>query len=367
MIYYIERDRTVMKGEIVLAGASAVLSTSRADARKKYYFNVTHPRCGTREVYAKSKTRRNQWMHVINEISTEITRTAVFGNLAKQGGLRKSTWQDRWCICAARSFDYFESPTDNQSKGTIELLNATVREYEQKGKFCFEITCAAGSYGKKGKNKDKTYIFSSDKEHELKRWVAAIRRAADPNTLFGSAATNAGASAAKPRLSLVAAQQSQQRGNPLHQQDDDDEDGDLRSSRTSSEAESGQDPDKLRTLSSASFRQSSQVALEKEGWLFKKSPSMLKGWQKRYFWTNKYGDIDYYKNDKDVHNADIAPQGTIRLGDIKRDCGLEVDDETHEITINTTGKSILLKASSHAEALSWISNISSWMDTIGDA
>lgn len=34
---------------------------------------------------------------------------------------------------------------------------------------------------------------------------------------------------------------------------------------------------------------------EKEGYLMKKSPAMLVGWQKRYFLTNANGDIEYYK------------------------------------------------------------------------
>ena len=53
----------------------------------------------------------------------------------------------------------------------------------------------------------------------------------------------------------------------------------------------------------------------------------------------------------------------IKLKESKADCGLEVDDNTHEITINTTSKAVQLKAASHADALSWVSNISAWMDS----
>jgi hypothetical protein len=35
---------------------------------------------------------------------------------------------------------------------------------------------------------------------------------------------------------------------------------------------------------------------EKEGYLMKKSPAMLVGWQKRFFLTNSNGDIEYYKS-----------------------------------------------------------------------
>ena len=34
----------------------------------------------------------------------------------------------------------------------------------------------------------------------------------------------------------------------------------------------------------------------REGYLTKKSPAMLVGWQKRYFVTNSNGDIEYYKS-----------------------------------------------------------------------
>lgn len=59
----------------------------------------------------------------------------------------------------------------------------------------------------------------------------------------------------------------------------------------------------------------------------------------------------------------MEPQGTIKLHDIKIDCGLEVDDATHEITINTSAKSVHLKAGTHAEALAWVTNITAWMES----
>lgn len=58
----------------------------------------------------------------------------------------------------------------------------------------------------------------------------------------------------------------------------------------------------------------------------------------------------------------MEPQGTIKVRDIKQDCGLEVDDNTHEITINTSSKAVHLRAASHADALAWVSNISAWME-----
>jgi len=119
MIYYVERDRMTMKGEIVLAGATASASSTRADVKKKYYFLVSHPQCGVREFYAKTKNRRDQWVSRLNDIASSLDCKAVYGKLHKQGGLGKNLWQERWCICAGGSIDYFDSATDNQCKGSI--------------------------------------------------------------------------------------------------------------------------------------------------------------------------------------------------------------------------------------------------------
>lgn len=109
----------VMKGEIILAGATASMSASRANTKKKFYFNISHPQCGVREMYAKTKNRRQQWMELINDISTQLSSSAMYGKLFKQGGMRHNTWQERWCICSGSSLDYFEQSTDNQAKGSI--------------------------------------------------------------------------------------------------------------------------------------------------------------------------------------------------------------------------------------------------------
>lgn len=119
LCYFLGQDRTVMKGEIILAGCTAQASTSRANAKKKKYFTISHPQCGIREFYAKSDTRRDQWMEKINDISSALSSTAVYGKLYKQGGMSKNVWQERWCICSGPTLDYFEQASDNQSKGSI--------------------------------------------------------------------------------------------------------------------------------------------------------------------------------------------------------------------------------------------------------
>ena len=119
LTYYLERDRLVMKGEIVLAGASVVESPTRAHTRNQWFFNINHPQCGTREFYARTRKRRSQWIEKLTDVIREVTKVAAYGKLKKLGGANHNVWQERWCICTGRSFDYFDLPTDNQSKGTI--------------------------------------------------------------------------------------------------------------------------------------------------------------------------------------------------------------------------------------------------------
>jgi hypothetical protein len=126
LIYYTEPDRTVARGEIVLAGATAKVSTTRTSSRKEHHFSVTHPDCGTRELHATSNNRRMQWIHKINDVAYALAKTANYGKLLKQGGLSKNVWQERWCIVAGRVLDYFENPTDNQVKGSIGKLSLSL-------------------------------------------------------------------------------------------------------------------------------------------------------------------------------------------------------------------------------------------------
>lgn len=119
LIYYGGEDRAEAKGEIVLAGAIAQNSTTRANSKKKFYFQISHPECGMREFYAVSNNRRNQWVNIINDMSNVLRPLSQYGKMYKQGGLAKSSWQERWCICVGNDLDYFENATENQPKGSI--------------------------------------------------------------------------------------------------------------------------------------------------------------------------------------------------------------------------------------------------------
>jgi len=99
---------------------------------------------------------------------------------------------------------------------------------------------------------------------------------------------------------------------------------------------------------------------EKEGYLMKKSPAMLVGWQKRFFLTNANGDIEYYKTEADARNDAVQPQGVIMIKYIKLDRGVEVDDKSGELSIIIGAKTVHLKGKDKAEARAWMSSITQW-------
>lgn len=163
-------------------------------------------------------------------------------------------------------------------------MGSTIKAIEIKGKFCFEIIPATGGIAKK-KSKDKSYIFQVNNDSDRDKWVDSLRRAA----LF------------RPAMSLEIDSDGNINNNtgtvlhdnPMHEnstnstnhstsKDEDDEDGNINS---------------FRTMSSSSFRMTNIIPTEREGYLMKKSPALMKGWQKRYFITNTAtGDMDYYKS-----------------------------------------------------------------------
>jgi len=123
LTYYTDQDRLNPKGEIILVGSSASPSTTRANTKKAYYFNINHPACGVRELYAKNSVRRNQWIDKINEVIAEIEYAgAHHGKLYKQGGYSKNMWQERWSLCVGSCLYYYENPSDTSPKGLIGLM-----------------------------------------------------------------------------------------------------------------------------------------------------------------------------------------------------------------------------------------------------
>ena len=111
LLYYADDTRKVVKGEFSLANITCRTSPTRPNGNKKYHFIINHPESGIREFYAKNNVRRSQWIDTLNNTAAMLTNSTS-GMLSKQGGFGKTTWQERYCICAGRDFDYFENITE---------------------------------------------------------------------------------------------------------------------------------------------------------------------------------------------------------------------------------------------------------------
>lgn len=144
----------------------------------------------------------------------------------------------------------------------VDIINAKVQPIQVKDRHCFEITAAVA--GKKG---HKKYVFAAENQYERDQWVEQLKK----NSTLQIAILNG------------------EEENPLHaakvNNGDDDEEG---GSAANFEEDNGRNM-------SQSVR-SSVVPIEMSGYLMKKSPAMMKGWQKRYFKTLENGDIAYYKS-----------------------------------------------------------------------
>lgn len=252
LLYYADESRQQVKGEYSLVGASAKVSPTRVNARKQYHFILQHPTCGVREFYAKNNVRRSQWIDSING-AVEMIGPSVSGPLLKQGGFGKSTWQERFCICAGRSLDYFESPQDSQPKGTVKLVGAKIREFTLKDqKYCIEIISAGGKKG------SKKYSFACPTEGDRERWMKQLKRSS----------------------SLKEPDLSEDVRSPMQQSDADDQG----SPRGGGKGGGGLFGSKK-----------SKGPAEKRGYMMKKSPNMFTGYQKRYFVLCHPGDLRYYE------------------------------------------------------------------------
>lgn len=248
LLYFTDETRLKLKGEIVLVGAS-VKSSDKLDGKKKYHFSICHPRCGTREFYAVTNNRREQWLNRLTDILSNIERSkSLFGPLLKKGGLSKSAWQERWCVLAGSLLDYYENYDDSLPKGTIDVSGAKIREYSAKDqKYCFEIV----ANGRKGMKK---YSFCAENASDRKRWMDQLKRVTDPSTLTSNNEEDA--------------------ASPMHK-DDATSPGDVQ----------------MHLMRKSSARIKPSVL---EGYLMKKSPSVFQGWQQRYFAIVDPGEIHYY-------------------------------------------------------------------------
>ncbi len=143
-----------------------------------------------------------------------------------------------------------------------------------KEKYCFELSAAVP--GKKG---NKKYVFAAENEYDRDKWVEALKRLSVPQR-------NADGEEINPVI--TNAHQT-----PVYSKDDDEDEGGAADPSQQEVVTAG------RTQSDSSMStsmRSSVIPLEMSGYLQKKSPAMMKGWQKRYFKTLSNGDIAYFKD-----------------------------------------------------------------------
>ena len=150
----------------------------------------------------------------------------------------------------------------------IDIINATVNPVQVKEKNCFEITAVVS--GKKG---NKKYVFAAENEYERDQWVLQLKKNS------------------KLQIAILNGEEE----NPLHTKgsvsnNDDDEDG------SAAQFEEGQSHSSSSNNEANMTTRSSALPIEMSGYLMKKSPAMMKGWQKRYVKTLSNGDIAYFKS-----------------------------------------------------------------------
>jgi hypothetical protein len=254
LVYYTDETRTQSKGEIMLVGAS-VRANDALSKKKFFVFTINHPILGARELSTKTALRREQWLTTLTNVITALDQTgAMYGTILKKGGLRKNEWQERWCVLSGNTLTYFENQQDSLPKGCITVTKAQIREYSAKDqKFCFEIIAT----GKKG---TKKYGFCVDGDSARRKWLQQLKKASN---------------AAAPPVAVVG----DQTDNPL-----------------AAEVDPENDPESGFAASFKFGKQSEQAPKGKEGFLMKKSPSIMTGWQKRYFVLKAPGNIHYYEN-----------------------------------------------------------------------
>jgi len=325
IILYSDVSRTSIKAEYVLAGASAERCATHVDEDAKFYFNLVHPEQGVREFYVISEPRRAQWMDLLTHQGQAANNGALFGTILKIGGITKSTWEERWCICAGPTLDYFGKKTDDLPMGSLWLFGANVRETSARGKkYCIEIIQdASARESRKGKKK---YLFALETEGQQLQWLEALQRRTSKdeviNPLQEGAAAGGGAAAG-------AGAGAEGNGETVTQ------------------------PDLPKTLKMRSY-------LEKKG-------KRLGGFSKRFFRLSPKEDcketdikVVYFETEEDEKKGDnmkgffpvldVTPQKLPkRLG-------------STELTFSVKGKEYHLRAASPQERDEWVAHITAWYE-----
>lgn len=220
----------------------------------------------------------------------------------------------------------------------LVITNAVINPIKVKDRFCFEVT--ANGPAKGGKKANKKYVFACDKEYDRDKWVELLKRNSIPSTQRQLDAD--GNEIIQPPATGGS--------NPIHETAaSNEEDG-----NECSEADEGN-----------SYSQSMSVNTGLCGYLMKKSPAVMKGWQKRYFRTEPSGDITYFKSEEDSKKPDGDVKGVLRMKDIvAQPLGIQFNEKTYELTLQLQTKKVFLKASSLDEGTEWAQNIINFVEAL---
>ena len=104
----------------------------------------------------------------------------------------------------------------------------------------------------------------------------------------------------------------------------------------------------------------------KEGKLKKKSPSLMVGWQTRYFILRAPGELIYYDNEEDCKTGKI-PNGTINLAEVIPGADGCTVSNNKEVRLQLSGRVFELQAKSTQEAQSWVDHINEWIAYLTDS
>lgn len=204
------------------------------------------------------------------------------------------------------------------------------------------------SYNKKGKKK---FVFAVNNEYDLRNWIDKLTKLSQGHHKNFSVHYLDSNPAANNESTCRDSE------NPIHTQDIDN-----------------------------SMKSYTEEVIKPElrcGYLYKKSPAKLKGFQKRYFKTTNTGDIIYYKNvsfifiykykyfflilfyfilfkESDSMDTRTENKGTILLRDFKPENPVEVL-ENNEFALNLYTKRIILKADNEIDMMDWCYNIDAWL------
>lgn len=180
----------------------------------------------------------------------------------------------------------------------LDLLNCNVRPLMVKDRYCFELSTA-----KDNKKGDKKYIFAVEKEEWRDRWIQAIKTASSyrSNLPAGEGGTDnpiQGVANNTPQydrsdsISSEASESSTQSGAAASAAVASGKGGGAAAAGSAATAGGGPKAKKAFVKNPKQHKH----LVEMSGYLQKKSPAMLKGWQKRYFIMRPSGEIAYYKD-----------------------------------------------------------------------